>query len=122
LPIESFVYLKERNTYGLLCGENKAEAKEKYPDLVKAYENDQPVHGYEPYDMFLTRVKEMVNKLCLLNYKSVICVTHGKLLKALANDVMNKKASEFGDNCVLEVNLDSEGNLEYINSEGIIFN
>lgn len=31
IPVEIFVYLKERNTYGLLCGENKDEAKQKYP-------------------------------------------------------------------------------------------
>lgn len=121
LPIQVFHYLKERNTYGLLCGMNKNEAKEKYPNLVEAYENDRPVHGYEPYEFFLQRVKKMVEKLPSFGYNIVICITHGKLLKALLNDIIDRKAKELGDNCIIEVELDSEGNLQFLNSEGVVF-
>ena len=99
----------------------KDEAKEKYPELVKAYDNDQPVYGYEDYEWFLKRVKKLVEKLSSLNYKSVVCVTHGKLLKALTNDIINKKAKKFEDLCVLEVELNSENNLKVVDSQGIIF-
>lgn len=54
IPVETFAYLKERNTYGLLCGENKEEAKKKYPELVAAYDKSEEVLGYEAYDFFLS--------------------------------------------------------------------
>lgn len=121
LPIEDFQYLKERNTYGLLCGVKKEEAKEKYPDLVEAHENDKPVYGYEPYDFFLARVKRMIEILSSFDYKTIICVTHGKLLKALLRDIIGKKAKEMGDNCIVEIELDSNANIQFLTSEGIIF-
>jgi len=122
LQIETFVYLKERNTYGLLCGERKDEAKEKYPDLVSAYENDEPVAGYEPYKAFLERVKKLVELLPLLGYETLICVTHGKLLKALLNDIIGgQKVGKLGDNCIVEVEFHKDGNLEVLNTEGVVF-
>lgn len=120
LPVETFVYLKERNTYGLLCGERKDAAKEKYPELVAAYENDEPVWGYESYDFLLQRVRRLVELLPSLGYKTLICVTHGKLLKALLNDVIGGRGvEELEDNCVVEVELTGGGGAEVINLEGV---
>ena len=122
LPVEEFVYLKERNTYGLLCGVNKDEAKEKYPELVKAYEGGRPVLGYEAYDFFLERVRKLIELLLGLGYETVICVTHGKLLKALLEDVAeSKKVARLGDGCIVEVTLDKKGHLEILDSEGVVF-
>jgi len=122
LPIETFQYLKERNTYGLLCGVRKDEAKEKYPELVLAYENNEPVAGYEPYEAFLERVKKLVELLSSLGHETLICVTHGKLLKALLNDVIgDRKAEKLGDNCIVETAFHKDGNLEVLNTEGVIF-
>lgn len=121
LPVEVFQHLKERNTYGLLCGVNKDEARKKYPELVDAYENNRPVDGYEPYDAFLARVKKMVKKLPDFGYNTMICVTHGKLLKALLRDVLGKKAKDLEDNCIIEVGLDSDGNMNFLNSKGVSF-
>lgn len=118
IPMEVFVYLKERNTYGLLSDLRKNEAAKKYPQLASAYKNEQPVDGFEPYEQFLQRVKKLVELLPALGYKSVICVTHGKLLKALLNDVIGAKAKEFEDNCIIETELQS-GHLEFISSEGV---
>ena len=71
-PIETSVYLKERNTYGLLCGEKKDEAQEKYPELVAAYENDEPVLGYESYDFLLQRVRKLIELLPALGHETLI--------------------------------------------------
>lgn len=122
LPVETFVYLKERNTYGLLCGEEKYEAKEKYPELVAAYENDEPVLGYEPYDFLLERVRKLVELLPLLGYETLICVTHGKLLKALLNDIVGgREVEELEDNCIVEVELTVGGGVKVVNTEGVTF-
>jgi len=119
VPMETFVYLKERNTYGLLCGEKKKEAEEKYPDLVSAYNQKKEVLGYEDYDFFLKRVKVLIDKLSKVNKNTLICVTHRKLLKALFKDILGIDAKEFHDNCLAEINLDSQGNLNLVTSEGI---
>lgn len=119
LPMETFVYLKERNTYGLLCGQNKKEAREKYPDLVNAYDQGKEVLGYEEYDFFLKRVRVLIEKLSRMNSNILICLTHRKLLKALFKDILAIKAKEFHDNCIVEVNLDHNGNLKLLSSQGV---
>lgn len=122
IPVEPFIYLKERNTYGLLCGENKEEARQKYPELVAACENGKEVLGYEPYDSFLRRVKEMVGKLPIFGKKVLVCVTHGKLLAALFKDVLGREAKEFHDNCLAEIDIDEQGTLTLVSAEGIDLN
>jgi len=121
IPMETFAYLKERNTYGLLCGENKDEAKRRYPELVEAYDKGEEVLGYEDYDFFLKRVKKLIEKLLEFNEETLICVTHGKLLKALFKDILKNEAKEFSPNCFAEIGIDKTGNLALISSEGIDF-
>ena len=54
--------------------------------------------------------------------QAVICITHGKLLKALLNDVIGgRKVEKLGDNCVVEVEFHKDGNLEVLNTEGVTF-
>lgn len=120
LPLETSIFLKERNTYGLLCGENKEEAKNRYPELVSAYERDQPVQGFESYESLLLRTKELLRQLEKLSLNSIICVTHGKLLKALLSDFAGKKIKEFGENCLIEANL-YDGKIEVGETEGVTF-
>jgi broad specificity phosphatase PhoE len=114
--------LKEKNTYGLLCGEKKDGAPEKYPELVAAYENDEPVLGYESHDFFLQRVRKLVELLPSLGYETLICVTHGKLLKALINDIVGgREAENLEDSCIIEIELDKGENLKILNTEGVFF-
>lgn len=115
VPVVTFVYLKERNTYGLLSGENKDEAKRKYPDLVEAYERGKEVLGYEDYDFFLKRVRVLVKKLASFKNKTLICVTHGKLLGALFEDILKVEVKKFHDNCIAEVEIDNQEKLVLLN-------
>lgn len=119
LPIEVCVYLKERNTYGLLCGEEKNQAKQKYPELVEAYEKGEEVLGYEDYDFFLKRVKILIEYLKKRKENVLICVTHGKLLGALFKDILKVKVKKFHDNCIAEINIDEVQNLTLGRTEGI---
>lgn len=119
VPIEKCVYLKERNTYGLLCGVNKIEAKEKYPELVLAYDEGKEVLGYEEYNFFVKRVKALIEYLAKIN-QDVIAVTHGKMLGAILTEIIGKKPIKIGDSCVIEMNL-SEGNLTLVKCEGLEF-
>lgn len=119
LPTETFVYLKERNTYGLLCGENKDQAREKYPELVEAYEKGEEVLGYEPYEFLMKRIKVLFSKLEKMEHNSLVCVTHGKVLGAIFKDFLKIPVKEFKDNCFAEIEIDSSGKLILNQTEGI---
>ena len=54
-------YVKERNTYGIMCGMVKEEAAKKYPWLVKAYKNDEYVDGSEREEDIKNRAKRRLN-------------------------------------------------------------
>lgn len=114
-------YLKERNTYGLLCGVNKTEAREKYPELVAAFENNQPIAGYEPYEQFLPRVKEILKRLSSVGHKKIICVTHRGVIRAVFTGIMGKEAKDFSENCIIEVDLGENERMEFRSQEGVIF-
>ena len=100
----------------MLCGENKDEAKEKYPELVEAYEKGEEVLGYEDYDFFLKRVRVLVKRLALFKNQTLICVTHGKLLEALFKNILKIEVKKFHDNCIAEVEIDDQGNLTLLNT------
>lgn len=117
LPVEINVYLKERNTYGLLCGVNKDEAKGKYPELVAAYEAGEKVLGYENYEFFLKRVRVLIEQLGKIN-QDIICVTHGKMLGAIFKDVLGREAKKIQESCLIEMEL-TEGKLRLVGSEGV---
>jgi len=119
VPVEKCVYLKERNTYGLLCGVNKTEAKEKYPELVLAYDEGKEVLGYEEYGFFVKRVRALIEYLGKIN-QDVIAVTHGKMLGAILTEIIGKKPVKIGDSCVIEMEL-LDGNLTMVKSEGVEF-
>jgi len=91
LPIETFEYVKERNTYGLLCGMKKSDAKEKYPWLVEAYKNDEYVDGSERIEDIKTRAKKAFELLKSREETNLIVVTHGNFLKAFMATVLGKK-------------------------------
>lgn len=121
IPVEKSVYLKERNTYGLLSGENKKEARQKYPELTAAYEKGKEVLGYENYGFFLKRVRELIKKITNLKKETLVCVAHGKLLGALFKDILGIEVKKFHDNCIAEIDIDSQGNLTLVNTDGIVF-
>jgi broad specificity phosphatase PhoE len=119
LKTKKFVYLKERNTYGLLCGLNKQSAKIEYPELVEAYKAGKFVLGSERYEDFLKRVKTLLSGLSKLNFDKIICVTHGKLMKAILKDVLDYPLKKIGDLGYFVISLSPQGKLELLetNSE-----
>lgn len=116
--VEVFQYLKERNTYGLLCGLNKSEAKKKYSELVKAYEKGEEVLGYESYEFFLKRIKVALEKIAGRNEQTIICVTHGKFIKALLESELDNPIKDMGNNVIIEIQV-KNSKLKIISMEGI---
>lgn len=68
---------------------------------------------------FLKRVKIALEKLTASKYQSIVCVTHGKFLGALFKSILNMPVKEFHDNCLVEIEIDLEGNLKLGKTEGV---
>lgn len=118
IPLELFEYVKERNTYGLLCGMVKKEAKEKYPWLVEAYENDKYVDGSEREDDIKSRAKKAFELLKDMPEKNIAVLTHGVFLKAFLPTVLNKKLIKKSDGGFILLKV-SPSNCEVIAQNGI---
>lgn len=91
LSIEISPFLKERNTYGILSGMKKEEAKEKYSEYVSALDNDEYVLGSERIEDTKARANEAMKRILLEKVENIIVVTHGNLLKTLFPLFLNKK-------------------------------
>jgi 2,3-bisphosphoglycerate-dependent phosphoglycerate mutase len=118
LPLEVFEYAKERNTYGILSGMKKEDAKVKYPDLVAKLDAGEYVYGSETKDQLKERVEASLSILKGRSENNLIVVTHGKYLDCLINNFSNKKFVKAHD-CgfvLTEVNGDK---LEVVDSNGI---
>ncbi len=120
VEMKILAYLKERNTYGLLCGINKEIAKHNYEELVKDYEEGRYVLASERYEDFLERLKLLWKYLKNIEHSNVLCVTHGKMLASVIREYLNMEPDKLDEDCLLVVGVDKKG-LYYIQSEGITF-
>ena len=96
-PYEIFEYVKERNTYGVLSGMRKDDAKQKYVEQVANLDNDEYVDGSERYKDLSKRVKKSVALINQSGYANVIVVTHGNYLKCLFSEVLGKRLTKKED-------------------------
>jgi broad specificity phosphatase PhoE len=118
LPYEENVYLKERNTYGLLTGLNKAEAKSKYPELFSAYEAGQ-VMGDETLAELKERVLLAIKILSHTQFERVIAVTHSKYLNSLITEVLGKKLEKAHDGGFMLLEFTEAGKAKLLKADGI---
>lgn len=120
LEAKKWLYLKERNTYGLMCGEKKKEMKKNYPELYNAYENAEWVPGSETKEQLAKRIDIMVEKLQRFDGENIVAVTHGKVLASFVENYLNKQIDEKGDCCVLEVEIEN-GEVKFESADGLTF-
>lgn len=120
LDLKVLQYLKERNTYGLLCGVNKDVAQKKYPELVKAYNNGEYVLASETAEDFAERVKVLAKYLTKTPYNNSICITHGKLLKQFSKDYLGKEIEETEDCGSMTLEITKKG-FNVVSTNGITF-
>ena len=120
VDVKVLQYLKERNTYGLLCGINKQVAQEKFSDLVEAYESGRYVLGSEREEDFINRLPLIFEYIKRSGKASVCCVTHGKLLAGIIKRFLQMNPSSLEDGCMLKLGWDKD-KAYLIQSEGIVF-
>ncbi len=80
--------LQERNQNGILSGLTRAEAKEKYPELVeevKDYKNT--ITGAESYEDFNKRILSAFFTLAKSDHKIIAIVSHGGPIRVILRQV-----------------------------------
>ncbi len=95
--------LKERH-YGILSGLTKAEALEKYPDVVEAHKdlmNTDP-EG-ESFVDFNHRVIEAYKSILAAEYQHVAILGHGGSLKRILNHINAPIPDSIGDGEVIKI-------------------
>jgi broad specificity phosphatase PhoE/plasmid maintenance system antidote protein VapI len=113
-------YIKERNTYGLLCGLNKQVAEDRYPELVEQYNGGEFVLGSEREEDFKQRIPLIFSYIKNSGFQNVCCVTHGKVMSEVIVQALNMRSDKQEDNCKLVMGIENE-RIYYIESEGISF-
>jgi len=119
IPVEEFLYVKEKNGYGLLSGMNKQEAKEKYPEIVEMMENGY-AFGAEPDEKFTDRVKASIERMKEMGAENLIVVTHGGYTGRLVDVVLGKKYIKAHDGGFVLVEFKGE-EIEIIEVDGVDF-
>jgi broad specificity phosphatase PhoE len=97
LPVDIIYDLRERNTYGVLSGHNKARARELF-DYIFATLDFEPgkgtkcAPGGEEYESFIDRVRgafnDVVGRAADAGYETIAIVTHGKFTLGLFTSVL----------------------------------
>ena len=105
---EENLYLKERNTYGLMSGLSKDVMKNEYPDIYEIYKRAGNMPGSERYEDFVLRIKRLLEKLLMLNKKYVICVTHGHLITVLIKEILGGRMWRVADGGGLVIELEKK--------------
>jgi len=119
LSIDTFEYLKERNSYGVLSGMEKDRARELYPDQVQKLESEEYVDGSERYEDLVLRVKKSLELLREKGFENVVLVTHGNYMKCLFG-IFGKTITKKEDGSFVLVEIEN-GQLEIILADGIEF-
>ncbi len=119
IPQKNYLYLKEKNGYGLLSGMNKEKAQKEYPELFKAELEGGYVLGSETKKNFLERVKTAVSKIQKMNYNNVISVTHGGFMTQLFNEILKKKYIKAYDGGFILLKSKDNGNFDIELVDGI---
>jgi len=123
--------LRERNSYGVLSGHNKARAKALFPEIFANlkgkpgdYYGGESVIGDEPVPAFDARVKEGFDKIVeMASGKNVIgIVTHGNVTRSIYRNILGIKGKVELDLLAMTTISQSSGSLSLISNEGVTVN
>jgi probable phosphoglycerate mutase len=123
LKVEVLDGLAERNQYGQLTGMVKAEAKQKYPDLVQAVKDrNNTLPGAESYIDAVARMMKAFNHIVAQNHACAAAVWHGGGMRALFREILKKGeiVGDCGDCCWVELEKTNDG-FAIKSSSGLVF-
>lgn len=120
--------LRERNSYGVLSGVNKAKAKEIFSSVFGKltgkpgdYYSTELVIGAEPKEEFDARVKAAVNSILenARQYEKIAVVTHGNFTRSLYSNILDVPGKVDLELLAITVVEHENEKLKLENSEGV---
>jgi len=123
--------LRERNSYGVLSGIEKAKAEILFPDIHKRIEemkviglkpstSVETLPGAEIYLDLILRIKDSFNQILLINtlnnYNKSVVVTHGGVIWTFLNDIL-KLQIELARGEIIVIKGDSLESLKFAKNE-----
>lgn len=110
-PVRFIEGLKERNTYGILTGMVKTEAKKEYPELVNLvgdYHNT--IDGAESYKDLLLRANAAFQYVISTPYDTIAILSHGGLIKCIFRDILKfGELNDLPDCAIIELERNNLG-------------
>src|ERR1035437_162590 len=96
--LETIENLRERNQYGIMTGMVKAEAKEKYPQLVALLQDTHnTIEGGETYEHFQRRITGAFDELANTTFGTIALVTHGGPIRLIFRDILKMSEIDIAD-------------------------
>jgi len=98
IPVKVIDNLKERNSYGVLSGVNKNEAKIIFKDILdnlteKPGYSREPILGAEDFDLFVQRInlafKEVISTAQQKKLNRIAIVSHGTATRGIFEHVLD---------------------------------
>lgn len=119
LKPEVFEDFRERNGYGVLTGLTKAEAKEKYPELVELVKDPHhAVTGAEEYAPFQQRITDALAQAANDPHETIAVITHGGPTRLIYRDILGLGEISIND-CAYAAIEAKDGNYTLLDSSGI---
>lgn len=94
--------IRERNTYGYLSGMRKKEAEKYFKDDIKKTKDKSKadeIDGSEKHADLVSRAKQFLNKLYVLDQEVCAFVSHGKFIVSFLNDVLKLEENTKPNDC-----------------------
>lgn len=119
IPVEEKSGFCERNMYGIMTGMVKAEAKEKYPELVEELKNnDHRIPQSESLSDFKDRIENVLKDISESGLEKIAIVTHGGPIWLIFREILNYGDVETND-CGYAVLKEKEGSYTTKRLEGV---
>lgn len=105
VPVETIEGIEERH-YGILTGLTKAEALEKYPEVVEAHKDSQTTDPEgESFIDFQNRVLLSFKDIASKNYSTIAVISHGGPIKQILKHLNLPIPDTIKDGEIIEVDL-----------------
>ena len=114
--LETAKDMSERNSYGVLTGMIKKEAKEKFPEEVEELEENNPYHhvtNSEEYYAYTERMLAQFNSIVESEFEEesegIAFITHGGPITIIFREILGFEIRGIKDCAVFELEFDGDG-------------
>jgi broad specificity phosphatase PhoE len=113
--------VRERNSYGILTGMVKSEAREKYPEHTEALRSYRhKVPGSENYERFGERVNKALDEIVKQSYKTIAILSHGGPISFIFREILKLGEVKIEDCGFAEIEYTDGAGFSLVATDGII--